>query len=69
MKIQSILKLFMKKNVNFAAFFKPPPPPIVLPTKTAIFLETYTLLTSPTLLKVASREKNFSKKGSKLKKC
>jgi hypothetical protein len=27
------------------------------------------LLTSPTLLKVASREKFLSKKGTKLKKC
>ena len=51
--------------------FKPPPPPspIILTTETAFFWKPYTMLTSPTLLKVASREKILSKKGFKLRKC
>ncbi len=53
--------LYLKIMWKFSPiFFRPLP--IILATKTAFFLNAYsTLLTSPTLLKVASREKFLSK--------
>jgi hypothetical protein len=70
---KNMLTFFLSNEVlnffveNFADFFKPLPSPIILTTETAFSWKAYTLLTSPTLLKVASSEKILSKKGTKLK--